>query len=68
MDIDSLLETVEAKIVCDQCGNQTTHTVAWLKTNGIYECPVCGDETDLRTEEWTERIQAYIDACTGFDG
>lgn len=67
MDIDSLLETVEAKIVCKQCGNQTTHTVAWLKTNGFYECAVCGDETDLRTEEWTKRIQSYIDACTGFD-
>ncbi len=68
MDIDSLLKTVEAKIVCGQCGNQATRTIAWMKTNGIYECPVCGDEIDLRTEEWTERIQRYIEACTGFDG
>ena len=67
MDIDNLLETVEAKIVCGQCNNQTVKTIAWLKTNGMYECPVCGFETDLRTEEWTNRIQAYIDACTGFD-
>ena len=62
-----LLETVEAEIVCTQCGNKVKRTIAWLKTNGMYECPVCGDETDLRSEEWTARIQAYIDACTGFD-
>ena len=67
MEIDSLLEMVEAKVVCGQCGNQTAHTIAWLKTNGAYECPVCGDETDLRTQEWTDRIQGYIDACTGFE-
>ncbi len=67
MDNNNLLETVEAKIVCGQCGNQAVKTIAWLKTNGIYECPVCGDETDLRTQEWTDRIQGYIDACTSFD-
>jgi predicted RNA-binding Zn-ribbon protein involved in translation (DUF1610 family) len=67
MDDDTLLETVEAQIECSQCGNKVKRTIAWLKTNGMYECPVCGDETDLRSEEWTNRIQAYIDACTTFD-
>lgn len=67
MTENTLLETVEAEIVCGQCGNKVKRTIAWLKTNGMYECPVCGDETDLRTEEWTERIQGYIDACRGFD-
>lgn len=67
MDDNTLLETVEADVVCGQCGNKVKRTIAWLKTNGIYACPVCGVETDLRTEEWTERIQGYIDACTGFD-
>ena len=67
METDSLLEKVEAKIICGQCGGQANKSIAWLKTNGIYECPICGDETDLRTEEWTDRIQGYIDACMSFD-
>ena len=67
MEIDSLLETVEAKIICGQCGGQVKRSVAWLKTNDIFECPICGDQTDLRTQEWTDRIHGYIDACTAFD-
>ena len=67
MENNSLLETVEAEIVCGQCGNKVKRSIAWLKMNGMFECPVCGDETDLRTVEWTDRIQAYIDACTTFD-
>lgn len=67
MDIDTLLETVEAEVVCGQCGNKTKRTIAWLKTNDTYDCPVCGAATDLRTEEWTAKIQGYIDACNDFD-
>jgi transcription elongation factor Elf1 len=67
MNMDSLLETVEADVVCGQCGNKVKRTIAWLKTNGMFDCAVCGAQTDLRTQEWTDRIQGYIDACTGFD-
>ncbi len=68
MDIDSLLETVKAKVTCSQCGGEADHTVAWLKSNQSYECPVCGECTDLTTAEWKDRIQTYIEACAGFDG
>jgi hypothetical protein len=67
MDIETLLETVEAEVECGQCGGKSKRTIAWLKANGMYECPVCGEATDLRTEEWTARIQDYIDACSNFD-
>lgn len=67
MDIETLLETVEAEVACIQCGYQSKRTIAWLKANDRCECPVCGEATDLRTEEWTAKIQGYIDACSDFD-
>jgi len=67
MEIDSLLETVRAKVICNQCGGESDQSVAWLKNHDSYDCPICGDSTDLTTQEWKARVQAYIDACTAFD-
>ena len=66
MDIDSLLDTVKAKVACGHCGAESERTVGWLKANAASDCAACGAATDLTTPEWKARIQAYIDACTGF--
>ena len=68
MEIDILLETVKAKIVCSQCGSESDQTVGWLKNHDSFDCAVCGENVDLRTAEWKAKLQAYIEACTGFDG
>lgn len=67
MDIDTLLETVKAKVSCSQCGSESEHPVSWLKNHDAYECPTCGEKTDLTTPEWKAKIQGYLDACTAFD-
>lgn len=66
METDNLLETVKAKVVCSQCGGELERTVGWLKSHDSFDCPVCGEITDLTTAEWKARVQGYIDACTGF--
>lgn len=67
MEIDILLETVKAKIVCSQCGGESDQTVGWLKSHDLFDCPTCGETADLTTPEWKAKVQSYIDACTGFD-
>ena len=61
------MDQVEAEIACGQCGHEVKKPVSWLVANDKFDCPMCGQEEDLSTPEWKDRIQGYIDACTDFD-
>ncbi len=66
--MEKLIDTVEAEITCSQCGRKEKHAVSWYLENTSSTCPMCGETQDLTAPEWKAKIQAYIDACQGFDG
>jgi len=62
------MDQVEAELVCGQCGRAEKHPVSWFLANDSVTCPMCGGETDLKSPEWRQKIQIYVDACNDFDG
>lgn len=65
--MEKLIDKVEAEINCPQCGRTEKHALSWYLENTSSTCAMCGETLDLTTPEWKAKIQAYIDACDGFD-
>jgi len=63
----TLMDQVEAEIVCRQCGHKVKKSVSWLTENDRHACPMCGRDEDLTSDEWKAKIRSYVDACSDFD-